>query len=64
MDIVFLIAGLLLLIAPLRQALGTALRGGIKPPRGDGVVDLEPQQWRRVPDPELPDRRDEEERHR
>jgi hypothetical protein len=23
----------------------------------DGVVDLEPEQWHRVPDPELPDRR-------
>ena len=52
------VAGLLLLIAPLRQALGTALRGGTQPPRGDGVVDLEPEQWRRVPDPVLPDRRD------
>ena len=52
------IAGLLLLIAPLRQALGTALRGGAPAPRGDGIVDLEPEQWRRVPDPALPDRRD------
>ena len=52
------IAGLLLLVAPLRQALGTWLRGGAPPPRRDGVVDLEPEQWRRVPDPALPDRRD------
>jgi len=27
--------------------------------RADGVVDLPPEQWRRMPDPELPDRRDE-----
>jgi hypothetical protein len=47
----------LLLIAPLRRALGTWLRGGAAPPRGDGVVDLEPEQWRRVGDPVLPDRR-------
>jgi UPF0716 protein FxsA len=57
-------AGLLLLIAPLRRALGTALRGGMQPPRGDGVVDLQPEQWRRVPDPVLPEPRDEDERHR
>lgn len=56
------IAGLLLLIAPLRQALATALRGGGPPSRRDGVVDLEPEQWRRVPDPALPDRRDNDEK--
>ena len=27
------------------------------PPRPDGVVDLEPEQWRQVPDPALRDRR-------
>lgn len=48
--------GLLLLAAPLRQALGAALRRG-PAARPDGVVDLPPEQWRRVPDPELPDRR-------
>jgi UPF0716 protein FxsA len=52
------IAGLLLLLAPLRQALAARLSGGTPPPRRDGVVDLEPEQWRRVPDPALPDRRD------
>ena len=56
------IAGLLLLVAPLRQALGTWLRGGAPPPRRDGVVDLEPEQWRRVGDPALPDRRDNDEK--
>jgi hypothetical protein len=30
-------------------------RGG---PQADGVVDLPPEQWRRVPDPSLPDKRD------
>ena len=50
------IVGLLLLIAPLRRLLGAALRGGAPPPRSDGVVDLAPEQWQRVPDPALPDR--------
>ncbi len=50
--------GLLLLIGPLRRALGAAFRGGSPATRGDGVVDLPPEQWRRVPDPALPDRRD------
>ena len=56
------IVGLLLLVAPLRQALGTWLRGGAPPPRRDGVVDLEPEQWRRMSDPALPDRRDNDDR--
>ena len=56
------IMGLLLLIGPLRRALGAALRRGPPPPRADGVVDLEPEQWRRVPDPALPDRRDNDEK--
>jgi len=47
-------AALMLLVAPLRRGLAAALRRG--PPRGDGVVDLEPEQWHRVPDPVLPDR--------
>ena len=54
------ILGLLLLLAPLRRALGALL--GLRPPpmRPDGVVDLEPEQWRQVPDAALPDRRDNE----
>ena len=56
------LAGLLLLVAPLRQALGAWLRGGAPPPRRDGVVDLEPEQWRRMGDPALPDRRDNDEK--
>jgi UPF0716 protein FxsA len=52
------IVGLLLLLAPLRRALGALL--GIKqaPARADGVVDLEPEQWHQVPDAALSDRRD------
>ncbi len=50
--------GLMLLIGPLRQALGAIFQRGQPQPRGDGVVDLEREQWRRVPDPALPDRRD------
>lgn len=51
--------GVLLLIAPLRRTLAEAF-GLERPARRspDGVVDLEPEQWRRVPDPQLPDDRD------
>lgn len=51
------VLGLLLLITPLRQAIGAAFGRGQRAQRADGVVDLPPEQWRRVPDPELPDRR-------
>ena len=54
------IVGLLLLIAPLRRLLGAALLGRAPPARSDGVVDLEPKQWHRVPDPALPNRRSNE----
>jgi len=57
------VAGLLLLLAPLRRALAAAFGGGKPPQRADGVVDLEPEQWHRVPDAALTDRR-EDERHR
>lgn len=51
--------GLLVLLVPLWRALiGTSGRGS--PPRTDGIVDLEPEQWRRVDDPALPGRRDDE----
>jgi UPF0716 protein FxsA len=50
--------GLLLLAAPLRRGLGAALRRGGVADHGDGLVDLPPEQWHRVPDPELPDRRE------
>ncbi len=39
--------GVVLLLAPL----GAALRRGSPPRSADGVVDLEPEQWHRVPDP-------------
>jgi UPF0716 protein FxsA len=48
--------GLLLLIAPLRRALFGLFTRRPPPRRADGVLDLEPEQWRRVPDPTLPDR--------
>ena len=47
------ILAVLLLIAPLRRAV-TGFSGFQPPPRADGIVDLEPEQWRRVPDKELP----------
>jgi UPF0716 protein FxsA len=56
------IVALILLIAPLRWALG-AFGGGVAPARNGGVVDLPPEQWHQVPDPLLPDwRKDERDR--
>jgi UPF0716 protein FxsA len=54
------VLGLLLLIAPLRRAVFGRFGRRAPPARADGVVDLEPEQWRRVPDPALPNRGDEE----
>ena len=51
------IAALLLLVAPLRRAVGVALRNSASPTRNEGVVELGPEQWHQVPDPSLPDRR-------
>jgi UPF0716 protein FxsA len=48
---------LLLFIGPLRRKLFELLAPAGQRPRADGVVDLEPEQWHRVPDPTLPDRR-------
>jgi len=58
--------GLALLIAPLRRALlGLAgLRPSAARRPADGVVDLEPEQWHRVPDPALSGRRDNDRRDR
>lgn len=53
------VVGLLLLLAPLRRARGARLGLNPTPARPDGVVDLEPEQWRRVPDPALPRRGEE-----
>jgi UPF0716 protein FxsA len=52
---------LLLLVVPLRRIMGATLRRGTAPQR-DGVVDLEPEQWHRVPDPSLPHRREDRDR--
>jgi len=70
----FLIAGILLLvpgfitdfvavillIGPFRRALAAFLLRAMRPPpnRGDGVVDLEPDEWRQVPPEKLADRRE------
>jgi UPF0716 protein FxsA len=54
------VLGLLLLIAPLRQAVAGLFGRSGPPKRADGVLDLEPEQWREVPDPVLPERRRDE----
>lgn len=56
------VLGLALLLGPLRRAMARLLGRQTATPRRDGVVDLEPEQWRRVPDPALPDRRDDDSR--
>ncbi len=56
--------GLLLLLAPLRRLMATLLGLKPRPTQPDGVVDLEREQWRQVPDPALPDRRDGDRGHR
>ena len=57
------VLGLLLLLAPLRRALGVLLGLKPAPARADGVVDLEPEQWHQVPDAALTDRRDNQREH-
>ena len=64
-----LLAGILLLIPgfitdalALLVLAGTLFRHQSPPARSDGVVDLEPEQWQRVPDPVLPDRREDEQK--
>jgi UPF0716 protein FxsA len=56
------LVGVLLLLTQLWRALGAAVGRGETPARGDGVVDLPPEQWHRVPDPALPDPDDNERR--
>jgi UPF0716 protein FxsA len=63
----FLLAGILLLVPgfitdalALLVLAGTLFRQPRPPARSDGVVDLEPEQWQRVPDPALPGRQDNE----
>jgi UPF0716 protein FxsA len=65
-----LFAGILLLIPGfitdalavvlLSVALWRAVAGGAPPAPNDGVVDLTPEQWHHVPDPTLPDRRNDD----
>jgi UPF0716 protein FxsA len=45
-----------LLIAALWRTVGSDAR----PAQNDGVVDLAPEQWHQVPDPSLPDRRNDD----
>jgi UPF0716 protein FxsA len=47
--------GLLLLLKPLQRLFGTTPGRGGRGPE-DGVVDLAPEQWHRVPDAQLTDR--------
>lgn len=47
---------IVLLIAALWRAIG----GGAPTPQSSGVVDLAPEQWHQVPDPSLPDRRNDD----
>ena len=58
------VLGLLLLVPPVRRLLGHAFRHvtGARPARRDGVVDLEPDEWRQVPDREIPDQRERDKR--
>jgi UPF0716 protein FxsA len=53
------ILGLLLLIGPLRRALGAGLRRAADRPAtpADTVVDLAPEDWRQMPDAKLTDDR-------
>ena len=46
----------ILLVTPLRRALGNWFGIADAKRRADDVVDLAPEQWRRVPDPSLPKR--------
>lgn len=46
--------GLLLLTGVIWRSLSGGLGRGAPAARADGVVDLEPEQWRRVDDPALP----------
>ena len=52
------VLGLLLLIAPLRRALAAVILRNLRPAQSDGVVDLDPQDWRHVPQDKITDRRE------
>jgi UPF0716 protein FxsA len=52
--------GIAVLIPPLRRGIAALLLRSVKSraARSDGVVDLEPDEWRQVPPEKLPDRRE------
>jgi UPF0716 protein FxsA len=52
--------GILLLVPPLRRGLGVLLLRAFTSaaPKREGVVDLDPQEWRQMPDAKLRDERD------
>jgi UPF0716 protein FxsA len=56
------VIGVLLLIAPLRRLVGALLLRAFAAPGaarpGDGVVDLDPEEWRQVPNARLRDERE------
>jgi UPF0716 protein FxsA len=52
------VLAVLVLIGPLRRTVAGSFGGRSPPRRTDGVLDLEPEQWQRVPDKELPGHRD------
>ncbi len=55
--------GLSMLVVPLWRALNVALGRKAAAGRTEGVIDLEPEQWRRVDDPVLPGRRNDPDNH-
>ncbi|MGC1680526.1 MAG: FxsA family protein, partial [Pseudolabrys sp.] len=48
---------LLLLVPPLRRVAANAFEARATRHDRDGVIDLAPEQWHKVPDPSLPKRR-------
>ena len=54
---------LVLLAAQVRHAAGAALGKRTATARNDGVVDLTPEQWHQMPDPSLPHRPEDEQKH-
>jgi UPF0716 protein FxsA len=54
------VVALLLLIGPLRRGIGDLFGSTASKGQADGVVDLAPEQWRRIPNPSLPKQRKEE----
>jgi UPF0716 protein FxsA len=54
------VVALMLLIAPLRRVIGGVVGSTVSKEQDHGVVDLAPEQWRRVPDPSLPKQRKDE----